>query len=53
MAIQWNSTLLLKYGVWEIPTEATFVLDARYLYPEKKLLIEALENWLLTLEKIL
>jgi hypothetical protein len=46
MSTRWESTLLLTYGPWEIPTEATFVLDARYLCPERQLLIEALEKWL-------
>jgi hypothetical protein len=49
--VRWESTLFLTYGPWEIPTEATFVLDARYLYPEKETLIEALEKWLAELHE--
>jgi hypothetical protein len=45
-ALKWESALLITYGPYEIPTESTFVLDARYLVPEKQLLIEALEWWL-------
>jgi len=44
--MKWESTLSQSWQGYEIPTIMVFELDERYLYPEKQILIEALENWL-------
>jgi hypothetical protein len=51
--VRWHGPLHLGGRDHQVPTLLEFELDARYLYWENQILIEALENWLTTLEKIL
>jgi hypothetical protein len=52
-SLQWRSTLTVGAGSYLVPTEDTFVLDARYMFPQKQILMDALEEWLESLEALL
>jgi hypothetical protein len=46
-SLQWQGNLSVTApGPLEVPTLESFVLDGRYLYAEKQVLIDALELWL-------
>jgi hypothetical protein len=45
-SLHWTGNLSITYGRCDIPTLESFELNARYLYPEKQILIEALEQWI-------
>lgn len=42
----WFGNLSVTSCGINVPTLETFALDGRYLYPEKQILTEALEQWL-------
>jgi hypothetical protein len=45
-AIHWFGNLSLTRGCDDVPTLESFELDGRYLYHEKRILVDALEAWL-------
>jgi hypothetical protein len=45
-AIHWFGNLSLTRGIDDVPTLESFELDGRYLYHEKRILVDALEDWL-------
>lgn len=45
-SLQWWGNLSLTHNGYHVPTLESFALDSRYLYWEKQILIQTLEQWL-------
>ena len=45
-SMHWLGNLSISHGTYDVPTLESFELNARYLYPERQILMEALEKWI-------